>query len=433
MKAKLIVLAGIVAMAFTACNNDDDEPMAQGQDFKVTIENVSEAKEFLQSGVFNTPVGANEPGGAGPGHSYEFSFYAGPGHKVSFATMFVKSNDLFYAPSGTGIELYNNGTPVEGDITSQLYLWDAGTEVNEEPGTGPNQPLNGGGTSGEAENGTVRMISAVNDGYMYPDVASTIQAELEYMSNSMFKISINNLSGSFTPIAPGVFVVHSDANPLFTENESDRSEGLKELAEAGNAGVLGDAVEMKTGLVSPLAPGVFAIHNASDMPLFMDGSQDNDSGLEALAEDGNPATLLSSVQNAGFSNSGVFNTPMGESAAGPLFPGQKYVFSFSANPGQKLSWASMLVQSNDLFYAPADNGVALFNGETPATGDITSKIYLWDAGTELNEFPGAGLNQPPRQSGANTGTDESKAVMMVNDGFSYPDLSSVIRVTVSLQ
>ncbi|MCT4646667.1 MAG: spondin domain-containing protein, partial [Carboxylicivirga sp.] len=107
MKAKLIVLAGIVAMAFTACNNDDDEPMVQGQDFKVTIENVSEAKEFLQSGVFNTPVGANEPGGAGPGHSYEFSFYAGPGHKVSFATMFVKSNDLFYAPSGTGIELYN--------------------------------------------------------------------------------------------------------------------------------------------------------------------------------------------------------------------------------------------------------------------------------------------------------------------------------------
>jgi len=38
-----------------------------------------------------------------------------------------------------GIELYNRSTPVIGDVTSQIYLWDAGTEVNEMPGTGMNQ------------------------------------------------------------------------------------------------------------------------------------------------------------------------------------------------------------------------------------------------------------------------------------------------------
>jgi len=47
--------------------------------FKVSIQNVMEVKDFQFSGVFNTPVGATEPGGAGPGHDSKFSFDAGPG------------------------------------------------------------------------------------------------------------------------------------------------------------------------------------------------------------------------------------------------------------------------------------------------------------------------------------------------------------------
>lgn len=63
--------------------------------FKVSIENVMEEKDFISSGVFTTPAGAGETGGAGPGHMYTFTFEAGPGQKLSFATMFVASNDLF--------------------------------------------------------------------------------------------------------------------------------------------------------------------------------------------------------------------------------------------------------------------------------------------------------------------------------------------------
>src|SRR5262245_9011429 len=80
--------------------------------------------------------------------------------------MFAQSNDLFYAPREEGIGLFDaSGKPVAGDITSQILLWDAGTEVNEEPGLGPNQaPLQPAPNTGPAEHGVVRPISEVKDG-----------------------------------------------------------------------------------------------------------------------------------------------------------------------------------------------------------------------------------------------------------------------------
>ena len=52
----------------------------------------------------------------------------------------------------------------------------------------------------------------------------------------------------------------------------------------------------------------------------------------------------------------------------------------------------MFVHSNDLFYAPADNGMALWDaGGFLKTGDVTSEFMLWDAGTEMNEEPGEGI------------------------------------------
>jgi hypothetical protein len=41
-----------------------------------------------------------------------------PGDRLSFATMFVQSNDKFYAPAGGGLALFDaNGHPVSGDLT----------------------------------------------------------------------------------------------------------------------------------------------------------------------------------------------------------------------------------------------------------------------------------------------------------------------------
>jgi hypothetical protein len=161
---------------------------------------------------------------------------------------------------------------------------------------------------------------------------------------------------------------------------------------------------------------------------FSDGQPDRGHGLEALAEDGNPAQLAETLHP----NSGVFTTPVGADGPGPLTPDNAYEFTFVARPGDRLSFATMYVQSNDLFLAPGDTGIALFAADgLPISGDITDQIGLWDAGTEVNEEPGVGANQAPRQAAANTGADEGGVVRLVDDGFTYPAISDIVSITVT--
>ena len=85
----------------------------------------------------------------------------------------------------------------------------------------------------------------------------------------------------------------------------------------------------------------------------------------------------------------------------------------------------MLGKSNDLFFSPGDMGIRLFSDKNPLSGDITDKIMLWDAGTEVNEYPGAGIHQGPGDN------PESGNVMLVNDSFTWPQVSQVIKVTIT--
>lgn len=436
--SQTILLALAFGTIFSSCKKEDGNPGGQNpgtqQNFKVSIENISQDQKYFASGVFNTPVGETSPGPATPGKSYSFNFAAPEGSKLSFATMFVASNDLFYSPDGKGIDLYNGSMPVSGDVTSMLDLWDAGTEVNEMPGTGPNQPMNQSGpNTGTDELGTVRKIQDVMDGFTYPSINTSIKATLMSLGDGNFSLTIENLNSNTAPIAPGVWVVHTMDNPLFTENMNDTKKGLEALAEDGNPGMLNDYLSSNSGIASPLAPGVWAVHS-SGMPLFKNGSKDMDEGLEALAEDGDPSNLISAVMAKSFvKSSGVFNTPEGASAPGPLMPGNSYSFSFTATTSDYLSFATMLVQSNDLFFAPGDGGMPLWKNGNVMNGDVTDYMELWDVGTEMNEAPGIGPNQPMRQAGPNTGNVESMNVMMVNDGYTYQDVNNNIRVTVSLQ
>lgn len=401
--------------------------------FTVRVENVSVAFPYIGSGAFNTPEGSSGPGPLLPGSTYVFGFDAAPGARLSFATMFVQSNDLFYAPGATGIALWDaSGTVISGDITSQIQLWDAGSEINQTPGTGADQaPRQAAANTGAADpDNTVRLAETVG----LPNVADVIRVTISSVG-SRFTVRIDNVSASAslaTPFAPGVFVVHNDGSPLFSNGVADRGEGLAALAEDGNAGPLAGVLAGLTGVTGPLAPGVFASHTGSNV-LFTARSADRGEGLEALAEDGNPAILAPAVAGrAGVSASGAFNTPEGASGPGPLFPGSAYSFTFSATPGEKLSFATMFVQSNDLFYAPNGNGIALWtSGGNPISGDITSLIQLWDAGTEIDQAPGVGGDQAPRQSGANTGAvDPNNTVREVIDA-RIPAVNAVIRVTIT--
>jgi hypothetical protein len=92
----------------------------------------------------------------------------------------------------------------------------------------------------------------------------------------------------------------------------------------------------------------------------------------------------------------------------------------------------MFGQSNDWFYAPDANGIALFDGKgKPVSGDVTNKLILWNAGTEVDEEIGIGPNQGPRQKGMNTGTDEHGVVRRVQDDRWTGKNAEFFRVTIT--
>ena len=111
---RLLPLVGLAFVGLAACEDDPADPV-EPTTFEVTLENTSADYGLIASGAFDTPVGESAAGPAGSGMAYEASFAAGVGHRLFFATMFVQSNDLFYAPGEAGIELYDGaGMPVTG-------------------------------------------------------------------------------------------------------------------------------------------------------------------------------------------------------------------------------------------------------------------------------------------------------------------------------
>jgi hypothetical protein len=181
----------------------------------------------------------------------------------------------------------------------------------------------------------------------------------------------------------------------------------------------------KTASVT-LGPVLYVVHTKR-APLFTSGEPDRGKGLEALAEDGPAAPLGKSLKGT----PGIVDVGF---ADGPFVAGVAQQFKITAKPGERLTIATMLGPSNDLFYAPTEEGIALFdsNGK-PIAGDITSQILFWDAGTEVNEEPGLGPNQPAFAA-PNIGPAEHgvvRPITEVNDGFHYPAVGEVLRVTIT--
>jgi hypothetical protein len=142
--------------------------------------------------------------------------------------------------------------------------------------------------------------------------------------------------------------------------------------------------------------------------------------------------LTKSLKGAkGIKSVTVFNNPVGAKGPGPITPGAAYEVTISAMPGDKLSMTLMMGQSNDWFYAPAESGIELFKDGKTISGDISSQLMLWDAGTEVDQEPGIGSDQGPRQKAPNTGKAENGVVQKIDDGKTYSNTSSVMRVTIT--
>ena len=193
-----------------------------------------------------------------------------------------------------------------------------------------------------------------------------------------------------------------------------------------------DAFTASNGVKWSLAfsPGVAVVYTEK-APIFTPGKKDRGKGLEAQSEDGNPEMLAKSLQDGkGIKSVAVFNTPVGAGSPGPITPGAAYEVTISALPGDRLTLTTMMGQSNDWFYAPNELGIELFTDGKPISGDITSQIILWDVGTEVDQEPGIGSDQGPRQKAPNTGKAENGVVRKVEDGKAYSRASEVMRVTI---
>ena len=191
----------------------------------------------------------------------------------------------------------------------------------------------------------------------------------------------------------------------------------------------------------PLSPPTYAVFTGSD-PMFRIGEIANE-GTARIAEDGFPdqmVALLSGLSTV--SASGAMPSPGGPDNGPALFAGESVTFSFTARPGDRLQMETMFVQSNDWFYGFSGGGLALFNGTTPVSGDVTAQLGVYDAGTEEDTAPGTGPTmlpgpvqkpvQPP--TATNYGTDENVPVQTAaarHPQFTIPANDQVIRVTVT--
>jgi hypothetical protein len=185
--------------------------------------------------------------------------------------MFVPSNDYFYAPAAAGIALWDaSGNQVSGDVTSQIQLWDAGSEVDQEPGLGADQvQRQAAANTGAADaDNTVRLASDTFSNL--PAVSDVIKVTLTPSSDTKWTARVENVSTATTlstsdaaaqavPMSPGVWVVHTAAGPLFTAGEMDRGEGLAANAEDGDVSGLAAAIGGRTGLTVPQSPGVWVV------------------------------------------------------------------------------------------------------------------------------------------------------------------------------
>jgi hypothetical protein len=447
-------LAGLAACADDSMMGDDDDavdpmpdPEPTPRDFTVRIENVA-PWTVLKAGLASTKV-VPAPGPLGPGEAFDVTLTAGRNQRFNFAAMFGESNDWFFGPGPEGIPLYDDaGNPVTGDVTAQVALWNAGTEIDQEPfvgdSTGPKQTAPDFGAPDPDP--TVRDIPStvtLTDGSTFtrPAIADMIRVTVTPGANRQFTIRIANVSTDATlqtsagarsvHISPAVWALHQRPAPLFETGTADRGQGLELVAESGRGANLSTVLGILSGSATPVSPGVFAIHQG-ESPLYSLGRADAGLGLERISENGDPTLLGAAMASVEDAVTGIFNTPVGADAPGAARPGSAYEIPITAIPGDRVSFVQMFGWSNDWFFATDPDGIALFDGELPIEGDVSHMIAIYDVGTELDQELAIGADTGPQQMMPDQGAlDPIAQVRSVAPRYSVP-ASAHLRVTITL-
>lgn len=332
------------------------------------------------------------PGPAMPGETYELRVDASGAERLSLAAMLVESNDWFLALPPAGLSLRDSAgalraaAELEAELRRTLAVWDAGTEADQVPGAGSFQPMRQAAANtgpADADDTVRRALDTTND-LSGPRAGGLARVRVTSLGGARFQIEVQNTSDQ------------TDYAALLTPVAWSLGDGQSGLFQAGRA-------------ASP--------------------------GLEELAEDGSPATLVAAQSTS----AGAANTPLGASAPGPIMAGQSYRFEVTASAAERyLNLATMVVPSNDAFLALGETGVALLD----ATGqprsaaaiqtDLDQALGAWDAGTEANETGAAGPNQPPAQAAPNTGPSAGDGLVRPYTDALYaaPAADRMVRITI---
>lgn len=401
---KKLFLMPVIALASSAivqsCKKDD-MTMSQPQMGMFTVENVTEVKDFVQSGTFK---GAGNPPVIFPGESVSIKFNAGRGQHLAFATMYGASKDCFFAPENPGLKLYDDqGMAMTGDVSAQIKLWDNGSKDN---------------ISGAAESNNISLVPGIN-------AASLMKLDLAYdVEKSEFTLTIQNTSGGSsneTPFSPGVWAVSNTLGgnllnkmPFFEAGKMSNPE-ITQIAETGNNEPAAMKAMTNTGIITGLSPVVVVVYSGNENPIFKVGEKDRANGLKEVAQTGNATKLKASL-------SALDNVKevyvLGNA---PIAPGAKEMANIKGEPGDKVAYVTMFGYSNDWFYA---NSPELM---LSTKGNLTSKTVLFDDGTAMNQYPGAGNAQ-----GLFGGTQivEDQIIKMVGNEFPIPMVDQVLKVTL---
>ena len=422
-------VAVLLPLTFVACKKDQPDPPGHSNHMStITVQNVLQSKPLVESGTFQgtgTPLIL-------PGQSATIGFSAAKGEAITFAMMYGASNDLFFAPDNPGIKVYDDaGNPIEGDVSSQVKLWDNGTRINQHPGATVTHP-------GTADNKNITEVSD-NDaqGNAYLPASQLVKASLKYNGNSMFTLTLQNMSGGTaneTPLSPGVWAISYivggnllNAAPLFTTGQPSAN-GLTSIAEMGNNAPLSTYLTSITGIFTPLSPVLLVIYNGIDNPLYKVGEKDRNQGLKELAQRGN-ASVIAAFLNGKPGIKGVYVLPAATTtvllpAIGDQ-PGSSVSQKISVSKGDRLAIATMYGFSNDWFFATGANGI-----DPTKKGDASAGMGLYNDGTAVDQFPGAGVTQ---FNLAGTPLTESIPIAEVpnpNAFTTLPAIKDIIKVTI---
>lgn len=424
----ILCALGLLSITITACRKDKDH-FPSSRTTTVTIENVLDSRPLVQSGTFQ---GTGTPPLVLPGESVTIRFSAAKGEAVSFATMYGWSNDLFFAPENPGILVYDSsGLPIEGDVSSQVKLWDNGTRINQVPGASVAHP-------GEADRKNVTEVGAADaQGHPYLPASQLVNATLAYEGNSYFALTLRNISGGTqneTPLSPGVWAVSYIVGggllepAPFYQKDQPTANGLTSIAEAGDNKPLSAYTDSLTGIFTPLSPIFVVIYNGVENPIYKIGEKDRGEGLTKLAQQGNAEPLAEMLKdNPGVKAVYVLRDVKTQVLL-PMIdgkPGGKVSQEISISKGDRLAIATMYGFSNDWFFASKGNGVDPFE-----KGDISSSIALYNDGTAIDQFPGAGITQ---FNLAGTPLAESMPIAAVpnpNPFTTLPAIDKMIRVKI---